>query len=192
MPPGLKYTPEAIIEGAIKCVEEEGFSALSVRRVALQFQGSFQPIYSQFKTRKALDRAVLNQIFNILVSYTDRSFSSHKFLNTGVGIVVFAREHPKLFQGLCLNPVYGAASIERILRFHIRILKDLPEFKSFTPKELRDLVMKRWVYIYGLSTLVSFDLFKDPSDRNILRNIQTSGLPVISAAMSKSRKRRKS
>ena len=191
MPPSLKYTPEAIIAAAIKCVEEEGFSALSVRRVAQQFDGSPQPIYSQFKTRKALDKAVLNQMFHTLVAYTDQNFSSHKFLNIGVGVVVFAREHPKLFQGLCLNPVYSAVSIERIIRYHIRLLKDLPEFTKFSAKDLRELVLKRWVYIYGLATLVSFDLFKEPSDRNIIRNIKTSGLPILSAAISKNRKRGK-
>lgn len=189
MPPSVKYTSDSIITAAIQCVEEEGFSALSVRKVSQYFEGSPQPIYSQFKTRKALDKAVLNQIFDILLTYTNQSYSHHTFLNMGVGVVVFAREHPKLFHGLCLNPTYGAVSIERILRYHIRIFKNLKEFSSFSPKELKDLVMKRWVYIYGLATLVSFDLFKEPTDQNILRTIKASGLPVLSDAIERSNKR---
>jgi AcrR family transcriptional regulator len=184
----MRFSREAIVKAGVQCVQSEGYEALSIRKVAQAFEGSPQPIYSHFKTREALVAAVLERILEMFQDCMNRKFSEHAFLNMGVGAVVFAREQPALFRCLCLNPVFSAEMIERILSYQTEALARSSQFPSFGRKQLRDLVARRWVYVYGLATLVSLNLFKDPSDKNILRNIKASGLPVLADAQRRATK----
>ncbi|MBV1905355.1 MAG: TetR/AcrR family transcriptional regulator [Pseudomonadales bacterium] len=90
----------ALVEHAIKLLEKEGLTALSLRRVAREAGVSQAAPYTHFKDKHTLLAAVANEGFKRFVQrmQTETLSDSGNYLtNLGRGYIFFALENPALF-----------------------------------------------------------------------------------------------
>ena len=182
MPPKTQFTKEAIINTALKITEEEGLKALSARKIAEKMGSSIAPIYTTFKTMADLEREIFKEIKDILLDYTNKSYTEIPSLNIGVGYIFFAREHKKLFEiffhkGSQFKDVFEDFYSDIDKRF-----KKLPFFKDITKEERQKIIKKLWIITHGMACLVSIGLLEDDSDENIISMLQDAGGDLIIAA----------
>lgn len=90
----------ALVEHAIKLLEKEGLSALSLRRVAKLAGVSQAAPYSHFQDKKTLLAAVASEgykRFSVRIQSEAEQDSSDYAIGLGRGYVLFALENPALF-----------------------------------------------------------------------------------------------
>ena len=186
MPPKTQFTKEAIINTALKITEEEGLKALSARKIAEKMGSSIAPIYTTFKTMADLEREIFKEIKDILLDYTNKSYTEIPSLNIGVGYIFFAREHKKLFEIFFHK---GSQFKDVFKDFYMYIdnrFKELPFFKDLTNEEREKLLGKLWIMTHGMACLASVGLLKDDSDEKIISILNDAGGDLIGATILKS------
>lgn len=89
----------ALVEQAIKLLEEEGIAALSLRRTAKEAGVSQAAPYAHFKNKKALLTAVANEGYSRFEKQMreEAAGSDDYIVGLGLGYVLFAMENPALF-----------------------------------------------------------------------------------------------
>lgn len=183
MPPKKEYGKKEILEAAIKIADREGIKELSVRKIAGSLGCSTTPIYSNFKSMKNLETKLINYIVDILISYTEKTYTPNIFLNIGVGIVFFAREHKKLYNILFTQSSKYKKMMERFHEATNRQMKTDKIIEYVSEEDRMDILQKMWIFTHGLSTLVSNGYMDDDSDENIINLLGRTGGDVISSTI---------
>ncbi|XDD49727.1 TetR/AcrR family transcriptional regulator [Leptospira sp. WS92.C1] len=192
MPPKQRFDREQILIAAMRIAEAETVANITVRKVGESLGGSSQPIYSYFQTIEKLTQEVRKEIYERVLEYTKVEYTNSPFLNIGVGFVVFARENPNLFRSLFLDANAAKTFTQKLIIFAEHRVSDEPLFQSINKSELRQLALSRWVYVYGFASLVNVGIVKNPTDDEIIKNIRTTGLPMIRRAYIQSKKKNRS
>ena len=97
MPKKPTTTREEMIEGAFQLVRREGFSVLTVRRLAQELGCSTQPIMYQFPELEMLKDAVYERTDKF---HTEYILEDEDFLEIGLRYIRFASEESNLFRFL--------------------------------------------------------------------------------------------
>ncbi len=99
-PKKTTFSRDVVLTAALNIVRRQGWDALTARTIADGLGASVAPVYSAFGSMDSLFRETLKEIRRLLLEYTSRTYTEIPFLNTGVGIVSFARDEPALFRAL--------------------------------------------------------------------------------------------
>ena len=186
MPPKTQFRKEEIVNSAIEIIEKEGLESLSARKIAEKMGSSVAPIYTSFKTMADLELELMKKIKDILLEYTNKSYTDIPSLNIGVGYIYFAREHKKLFEIF----FHKGSQFEDVFKdFYLYInnrFKELPFFKDLTNEEREKLLGKLWIMTHGMACLASVGLLKDDSDEKIISILNDAGGDLIGATILKS------
>ena len=179
MPPSEKVSREQIIDAALQVIEKEGVEALTARRVAIELGASTAPVYRQFESMEALARATMDLIGRQLLAYTMGSYTQRVFLNMGVGIALFAREHPRLYHALFLETDRFEEVVEGFLEALTENLKTDERFATLERKKRAQLLNIMWTYTHGMASLIAVGLAKETSKDAIVRALDFVGTAVI-------------
>ena len=188
MPPKTTFTKKAVIKAALKVIEEHGLSHLSVRKVAEKLNSSTAPVYSCFKSRNELQNAIFEKAKLDVLEYMSKKYTDRVFLNMGVGFVVFARDHKKLFRALFLE---GEIPYEFINDLTVSFQEQMKKDHRFThlPDESRnELLSKMWTFTYGLATQICVGFANEESDKYIISILLEVGTIIIADTLNKSNK----
>ncbi|MEN8152568.1 MAG: hypothetical protein ABFR75_00970 [Acidobacteriota bacterium] len=183
MPPKKEYGKKEILEAAKKIADRDGIKELSVRKIAGFLGCSTTPIYSSFKSMKNLETKLIKHIIDILISYTEKTYTPNIFLNIGVGIVFFAREHKKLYNILFTQSGKYKKMVERFHEATNIQMKTDKIIEYVSEEDRMDILQKMWIFTHGLSTLVSNGYMDDDSDENIINLLGRTGGDVISSTI---------
>src|SRR5690625_2169831 len=104
MPPKTQFSKQDIVEAAFQLAVEEGFDAISARKVAWRLGSSVAPIYHNFEDIEALKRAVVDRVVEIGRAMMKQRYTGDPSLDVGVASLKFAREYSTLFRDLVLRP----------------------------------------------------------------------------------------
>ncbi|HNY66488.1 MAG TPA: TetR family transcriptional regulator [Deltaproteobacteria bacterium] len=186
MPPKATVTREEIIQAAFTIVDEGGMLCLTARSVAKETGLSTRPVYFYFSSMEELQKEVLKKAVDLLREYTTVPYTERVFLNMGIGIVLFARDHRQLFRNLFLeSDEYKDLVAEFMLSLRDEMKKD-PRFTGMTQEERDTLLNKMWVFTHGLASVICVGLNEEQSDRYIIDMIDQVGSVVIADAIKKS------
>ncbi len=192
MPRPTTFTRAMIVEAATALVEREGAAALSARNVAAELGASTAPIYGSFASIEELSAAVVDRARDKLRATTRQPWSDRPFLNEGTGLVVFARENPRLFALLFLTPEVAHASVPKVYADLLADMKRDPRFKSFAARE-RDVVLeKMWFIALGMATLAHAGQLRDATNHGITNALLEAGSVLIPDAVARVMAHRKS
>lgn len=166
MPKKAKITKEDILNCALKIVESEGSSSLSVRRIASQLSCSIQPIYYQFENFDALKKEVINRIFEIYHSMLLASKGKEKaYKEMGLQYIRFARMYPEYFKLLFMQKTsLNALDFIETDNTLDDILKEGIKLTNFSYEEQKKFHIKVWIFTHGLATLVATKTIKISED----------------------------
>lgn len=171
-----------VVEAGLRCLRATGLEGLTARAVAAELGTSVGPIYRACGSMESLEQAVLEKAVEILTSYTRRPYTPMPFRNVGVGVVVFAREEPRLYRTLFVERHQCPVVIEAFCREISGVLAASPVLGTL-PEDRRDtLLQDLWVFSHGLAMSILAGLTEDTSDDAINERIGRVGFVLITAA----------
>jgi AcrR family transcriptional regulator len=188
MPPKVIFNKAQIINSSLKIVKEKGFKQLSAREVARELISSTRPVYENFQSMDALKKTVLQKIVDLLYDYVTRQYTKNAFLNTGVGYVLYARDHREFFKVIFLEDNDASGIIDEMLKkLDKEIVKKVPELKKLSHSERKDLLKKGWIYTHGFAVMVFSGYIKKNHDAYIIKMLSEAGTIFIEDALRKHR-----
>ena len=189
MPPKVIFNKAQIIDSSLKIVKEKGFKQLSAREVARELISSTRPVYENFQSMDELKKTVLQKIVDLLYEYVTRQYTKNAFLNTGVGYVLYARDHREFFKVIFLEDNDASGIIDEMLKkLDKEIVKKVPELKKLSHTERKDLLRKGWIYTHGFAVMVFSGYIKNNHDAYIIKMLSEAGTIFIEDALRKHRK----
>ena len=189
MPPKVIFNKAQIIDSSLKIVKEKGFKQLSAREVARELISSTRPVYENFQSMDELKKTVLQKIVDLLYEYVTRQYTKNAFLNTGVGYVLYARDHREFFKVIFLEDNDASGIIDEMLKkLDKEIVKKVPELKKLSHTERKDLLRKGWIYTHGFAVMVFSGYIKNNHDTYIIKMLSEAGTIFIEDALRKHRK----
>ncbi len=179
MPPSEKVSRTAIVEAGVAVIEAEGLTALTARRVARELKLSTAPVYGKFASMDQLARAAMERVRDLLVSYTQRTYTERPFLNMGTGVAMFAKEHPRLYRALFLESDEFEPIVVGFLEQLTEDMKRDPRFTQLPRKPRAELLDRMWTYTHGLASMIAVGLARQSSKASIIRSLLAVGGAVI-------------
>jgi AcrR family transcriptional regulator len=177
MPPRISFDRDSIIKAAFELVEERGLQELSARKVAEKLNSSQAPIYTQFKNIEDLKEEVLTQGKELLFEYVKKPFTDRPFLNIGVGVSIFSRDHQHLYQAIFSKKDMG----QEILEFLTTQMTEDTRFTEVPLEVRRSLLRKMAIATFGLVDMMAKGLIQNQSDEAIIQTLFEMGTAVIMA-----------
>ncbi len=179
MPPKISITKEQILEAAFELVQEEGMNDLSARHIAKRLDCSTAPVYSSFKNMAELEEKVMKKTGELLIEYTKREYTNDAFLNTGVGFVLFSRDHKNLYKELFLsgNRFIGIVNEGDALLYEL--FRQNSQHGELPDDVKRRLFTKMRMFSQGLASLACVGLLEDDSDEFIIKLLNETGECII-------------
>ena len=187
MPRETTFTKAMVVEAATKLVAESGVQALSARNVAAQLGASTAPIYATCGSIDELRGAVVENARAQLRGYTQKPWTDKAFLNEGTGLVVFAREHPRLFALLFLTPEIASEAVPKVYADLLADMKREPRFSRLTAKELDAVLERMWFVALGMATLAYSGQLRNSTTHGIVTELLETGLVIIPDAVTRVR-----
>lgn len=146
------FSRHDILAAASAVVEQEGIGKLTARRVAEQLGASTAPVYSNYGSMDQLEMAVLQRAKDLMLDYATRRHTSNRFLNMGVGVLVFAREHCNLFRALFLDQTRGYDPAPELMPVLLDVLATEPPLAQLSRAERERLLHHMAIFSHGLAT----------------------------------------
>jgi AcrR family transcriptional regulator len=160
MPPKPKFTREAVIEAGMMQLKDQGWEGLTPKAVAKRLGASTMPIFSHFATMQEFREAILDQAWEIQTEYATRSYTGDVFVDQGIGYVLFAKDHGRLFA--CMNDGrHREYQLQWYLRFWDVLTKQLegyPPFAGMNERHTRWIRYLRSMLSHGIAVSVSSGL----------------------------------
>jgi AcrR family transcriptional regulator len=152
MPPKNKVSREEILAAACALLETGGKDAVTSRAIAEKLGVSSRPIYSFFPSMEELLLALSGVVMGMLKEYMSRETTSDRFLNMGVGYVLFYQEKPLVAEFMEKSDFVLSigASNRAMLEGLYAKLKDDNRYEEISWDDFCDIYDKTTVYSFGL------------------------------------------
>lgn len=153
MPAKRIITKEMIVNEAIKLIEEEGKEKLNARSLANRLNCSTQPIYHSFINMDDLFNQVKLKIRDDYIIYLGESIKKEPnyFLGNLLGIIMYAHNHPKLFEIMYMTPYLDD---EINLDFNKEIIYAIMKIGGYTLEDATNFFYQSWIFAYGIAVQI--------------------------------------
>ena len=149
----VKYNNDVILEKAFEIAINDGFSNISVRKVAKLVGCSTSPIYTAFTNIENLIEATKEKALKIIEEFVKYRYTGNDFLNIGVGKLHFATKYPSLYKELFID--HPNKDIElRLRKRYFELLSVDVIAKFMTEEELEVILTKLWLVTHGLASMI--------------------------------------
>jgi AcrR family transcriptional regulator len=148
------FTRDDVINAGLSVIKKDGVKALSARRVAEEMGASTAPVYSNFANMDDLTRAVKMAAVEVLVQCTYEKHTDNEFLNMGVGVLEFAKQHPQLYSALFLQANDDCVAGPGVMAQMLERMAVLPDLDHLQPVERIILLRKVSLFTHGLATQI--------------------------------------
>ena len=183
MPPKTTFSKEDVLQAAFSLVEKKGLKELTARNVAAKLDSSTAPVYSSYDSIELLEKEVVQQAIELVLEYARRKYTNINFLNVGVGITKFAKEHQMLYKSLFMEQ----NDYSKILKdFEKELNNDLdkePILAELSDIARKEILVKMEIFSHGLGALICVGHFNHCSDEEIVKLLYDVGSAVISDSL---------
>ncbi len=181
MTPRKMFSDADIINAAFAIARESGYQEVSARSIAARLGCSTMPIYTSLSSMANLEEQVKTKAYERLVEYQSATYGDNPLLDSAIGYVMFAREEIHLFRLLFVeNPVRvpkeQMGSLARIAQEQQEKGSLLHQiFETIPDRNKNGFVMKSWVFIHGLATLINAGVLAEMDKAHITSLIESAG-----------------
>jgi AcrR family transcriptional regulator len=183
MPRRTVFSREEIVQVAFELVDEKGRNRLTARGVADRMSASTAPVYSNFKSMDELARAVMLRSRDILQEYATAPHTEHVFLNMGIGIIKFARDHRHLFREMFLETAEYQDILTELRESLLDVMGQDESLDALALSQKDELLFKMSVITYGIAAQVCVGLMELESDEEITDMLSIVGSAVVETAL---------
>ena len=152
-----KFTREIIINSCVELIRNEGFDALTIRKIAKKMNSSINPIFYEFGTLDNLKKAAILKCIEIYNTFINKvpKIDSKPYLSFGISFLRFAYLEPNIF-----NVLYLSNETDKlIIKFHQQEnSKAIEKIKLVTSFDLENsaIIHKNLsIAVLGLGVLLS-------------------------------------
>lgn len=182
MPRPASFSREHIGTAALDLVRREGWDALTARGLAAALGTSVAPIYGAFESMESLQAWVLGEASRLLRASGTRPRTDSGFLNSGIGLVLFARDEPRLFLALYRAGMDG--ELERHRREVRSRMREDAFLASLGEGELDRIFDQLWTYTMGMVMAMLFGHAKDRSEEGAASRLRSAGSLLMYGVLS--------
>jgi AcrR family transcriptional regulator len=183
---------EALIQGGLKLLTEQGLTGFSLRAAAQLAGVSHAAPYRHFADKQALVAAIAERGFRTLTASMMEELAASKATGAidklfalGVGYVRFGTRHPDYLRVIFGSAVgdQAPAELRTAAEEAYRALRDVVE-AGLATGELRGgdaalISLSCWSMVHGLSTLLSSGPVQLPSDPAALRDLVVANMRLL-------------
>jgi AcrR family transcriptional regulator len=189
MPPKTVYSREDVIKAGYALLAAQGLQGVSARAVARQLGCSTAPVYSHFTSMDELVRAVLVRAKDQLHRYSTEPYTEGIFLNIGVGIVCFARDHAPLFRALFLESDAYRDIIEQFRSDMLQQMRKDERLRSLSLFQCETLLTHMSIFTHGLAAMICVGLMERTDQQSIIAILREVGGAVVGAVLDEAGRR---
>ncbi len=146
------FSLEDVVQAGFRVVDAEGWGQLTARNVAEALGSSTAPVYSNFANMSHLAAAVVKEATRVFMEETRKPRSGDPFLDIGLGVLYFAREHPRwyeaLFREMEADPQVNLGVTEDI----IASMASMPDLKDLSEAERIIVLRKMAIFTHGMAS----------------------------------------
>lgn len=160
-------TIERLLETAFEMTREEGFEAVTARRLAAKAGCSTQPIFRVYKNMDELGADLFERAVAYFEHYS-RNFAKtgeKPFVDLGLSYIDFAMEEKHLFRLLFLQEARCGKSFYEIVNGKDgAVVKEINKAKEAGSSDPSGLFMRMWILIHGAACMAitgDYDLEKE-------------------------------
>jgi len=180
MSPKVKVTKQEIIDAAFNIAQNEGLAQVSVRKVAAALDVSVAPIYVNFINAEDLIEAVVQKALDINMDYCSRPYTDQPFLNIGIGSVMLAYDHKRLYRDIVEQKGISDESPNPRNNVMLNLMKSDAKLTGFSDEQIFNILFKMRVFTAGLCTFASADDMPEGMTLEILLSVlEETGNDVI-------------
>jgi len=186
MPPSKAFTRDQVIDAAFELVRRKGLAALSARNVAKKLKTSTSPIYGYFRKMDLVKREIVMRAMQLMHEYQIKPRSDDVFYDMGLGYIEFARKEKKLFfEVLAGDLTCEFEDVAGTQNDQLALMKKNQELAGLSDRELERLLLKMWIFVHGLASLMQSNRLDGLSDKQIATILYEVGTAVIGNAVRK-------
>jgi AcrR family transcriptional regulator len=179
MPKKAIFTKDHILNKAFEMLEKKGLEEITARNLAKVLKSSPAPIYGFFKSMDDLKKELIERSKGMFMEYVKSEQTDLPFLDTGMGIVIFAREEKQLFRSIFLRENSYKGLIQEFKELIQEEMSRDERFDQFPEEKKETLFLDCWTYAHGLATLVSTGYFENPSNDFIKERLMSGAASII-------------
>jgi len=184
MAPRKKFSKEDIITAAFDIAKEEGFDAITIRKVAKKLGSSIAPIYVNFTNVEELIQEVVQYVMEIAKQLVLEQNSGDPFRDLGVGGIKFANKYSVLYRDLIMKDNPYMKYDEERERFAIEQMKRDPLLETFSDEELIKILIKMDTLHTGIAVKAANNLFPSNfSEEDMIELLDDVAEDIIRAAL---------
>jgi AcrR family transcriptional regulator len=180
------FSSEDVIKAGLAVMDKDGVENLSARRVADELGASTAPVYSNFSNMEDLVRAVKLEAVGVLLELTREKHTEDAFLNMGVGVLEFARQHPLLYSALFQQTNDECEAGPGVMKELLERMAVLPALKQLMPVERIILLRKMAIFTHGLATEICSGLPPEIRWEDLLLMLEEVGAAIMADAVARS------
>jgi AcrR family transcriptional regulator len=172
-----------VIEAGYDILAAQGLQGISARAVARQLGCSTAPVYSHFTSMDELVRAVLLRAKDHLHRYSTEPYTEGIFLNIGVGIAKFARDHAPLFRALFLESDAYRDIVEQFRSDMLQQMRKDERLRDLSLAQCDTLLTHMSIFTHGLAAMICVGLMEQADQESIVSVLRAVGGAVVGAVM---------
>jgi AcrR family transcriptional regulator len=180
------FSGDDVIKAGLAVMDKDGVENLSARRVAEELGASTAPVYSNFANMDDLVRAVKLEAVGVLLDLTRQKHTEDAFLNMGVGVLEFARQHPLLYSALFQQANDECEAGPGVMMELLERMAVLPDLKHLMPVERIILLRKVAIFTHGLATHICSGLPPGIRWEDLLLLLEEVGGAIMADAVARS------
>ncbi len=149
-------TYKIITEAAFEMAKDEGFEAITARKLANRIGCSTQPIFRVFTNMEDLWNTVYGMASDYFLEYYNdfSKISDVPFCNLGLAYINFAREEQNLFRLLFVSDVKNKKSLYELLNGKSgNVMNEINNAKMMGCRDAQGMFMKMWIFIHGAACM---------------------------------------
>lgn len=176
MPPKIKITEEAIINTAIKLVQEQGMEKLNARYLAKELGCSVQPIFRVFSNMENLRETVVKKVGEMYSKYLSDSISlNDNLVGLEMAYIRFAQEEKNLFRLLHMSDRLGLSKTAEFTEVGINheIIEAMAAMTGLTLEKSSMLYTGAFFTAHGIATMLATNhcTFTEEEIQNIMQTV---------------------
>ncbi len=183
----IKFDKEIILSKSLEIAVEQGFSEISVRNVAKKVGCSTAPIYTAFENVDELIKETKDRGLELLLEHIEVKYTQGKFLNVGVGTLVFARKYPRVYKELYIDS-FDSAHEGRLRERTLELMMQGHISKIMDTKQLEVVLTKMWLLTHGIASKLCSGAITVESEQDLIKMLCEVGDEIITAMIVKSGK----
>jgi len=167
---------QGILEAARHLARQEGWSAVTIRKIAEQIEYSPPIVYEYFASKEDLLLELLREGFRLLAAAMQRAFDStedceEQVLRSGEAYCRFAHVYPELYQvmyglgGVPLDSQERMLAAQEVCRITLKALTAWAQSKGVTLDDPDEAVEILLALLHGLVSLYAVDRSQQEDSR---------------------------